>query len=152
MEKTLKTFIMFARPEKIRVEVLSQKGMKARKCVVESDRIIIKKGKGVKGDPSITAKFEKDCIIPYRAGMWPFKTWKQKLVWIEGHDRCVMFYGKKTDLGVNDIKGFFEAGAIKNAGSTLQKLQIPMALYLIIGAVLVLQVVQLLMARGNLRL
>ena len=132
---------------KIDVEIINPKGMRKRKCIVEGNYIVIKSGKGVRGDPSLRAKFDKDCILTYRKG--PFL--RQKLVWVKGHQNCVKFYGGKVSLSYFDVKGYFEAGAIKNAGATMQKIQVPTLLYMAIVAVVVLQVISLLFMTGRLR-
>lgn len=137
--------------EKILVEIISPRGVKKKKCVLDGNRIIIHQGKGVRGDPSLKAEFDKDCILPYSVGRSFYKRWKQKLVWIEGHKRCINFMGKNVALSYPDVKGYFNAGVIKNSGSTIQTIKIPTILYVLFAGVLFLQVVNLLISTGRVR-
>jgi len=134
--------------DKILVEIITPKGVKRKKLVVEGKYVIIHQGKGVRGDPVIKAEFDDDCILYYKKFFGLFL--KQKLVLIEGHKKCVSFK-PKTGLSYFDVKGFFNAGAIKNAGATIQSIKIPLTFYLIIGAVLVMQIISLLVSTGRVR-
>lgn len=141
---------MFSRKEKILVEVIGARGVKKKRCVLDGNKVIIKQGKGVRGDPSIKAEFDKDCILPYCVGIGFFKRWKQKLVWIEGHKKCINFKGK-VSLSYMDVKGYFNAGAIKNSGSTIQTIKIPAVLYILFAGVIFLQVLSFLVSTGRVR-
>ncbi len=141
---------MFGKDKKLLVEILSQSESRKKKCVDKGDYVIIKQGKGVRGDPTIKAYYDKDCLIPFKSGL--FRSVKQKLIWKEGHKRCTRFYGKNIDISKPDVSGFFNAGAIKNAGSTLQTIKAPTVLYLLLGFVLIMQVVNMLLMSGRLRL
>lgn len=142
---------MFGKEKKLLVEILSNSGSSKKKCVDKGEYVLIHKGKGVRGDPSVKAYYDKDCLIPYKTGLL-LKTVRQKLVWKEGHKRCVRFYGKNIDISRPDIAGFFNAGAIKNAGSTLQTIKIPMLFYLIVGFGLFVDIIGFLIMTGRLQL
>ena len=135
--------------DKILVDILTPKGIKKKKLLVEGKYIIVKQGKGVRGDPVLKAEFDESCILWFKT--WRFGHLKQKLMWIEGHKKCVSFK-PKTSLSYFDAKGYFDSGAIKNAGSTIQHIKIPLTFYLIIGAVLVMQIISLLISSGRVRI
>jgi hypothetical protein len=135
--------------EKISVDLITPKGVRRKKLVVEGKYVILKEGKGVRGDPTVKAEFDDDCLLYYKS-FFGLRL-HQKLVLVEGHKKCVSFR-PKVGLSYFDVKGFFNAGAIKNAGSTIQHIKIPLAFYLIVGAVLILQVITLLLSSGRIRI
>lgn len=141
---------MLHRKDKILVEIIGARGIRKKHCVLDGNKIIIKQGKGVRGDPSIKAVFDKDCILAYSVGIGVFRRWKQKLMWIEGHHNCINFKGKVA-LSYVDVKGYFNAGAIKNSGSTIQTIKIPPILYVLFVAVMFLQVLGFLVSTGRVR-
>ena len=140
---------MFKRKEKILTEIISPSGIKRKNCIIEGNKIIIKRGKGVRGDPTISAGFDKDCILLYSVGVGPFKRWKRKLIWKEGSTNCVDFKGGRVKVGYEDVKEYFEAGAIKNAGATLQTIKAPTLLYVAIFALIFLQIIGILISSGK---
>jgi len=140
-----------SRLAKIRVEILRPNGMKPRKCEIEGKYIIIKRGKGVRGDPTIKAGFSKDSIIYYETGIPGFKRLKQKVLWVDGHKDCVAFKGK-TGLSYFDVAGFFEAGAIRNAGRVQTTLKIPFMLYVALMGMGLLILVNIFVSSGRLYL
>lgn len=142
---------MFGRKPTIRVDIIDESGVHPKTCVLDGNRILIQKAKGVKGDPNVYAEYDKDCVVPYRAGLWPFRRLKQKVVWKRGNKKCVSFYGKHVALSHPDVAGFFNAGAIKNAGATLSTIKAPTLLYVAIFAVIFMQVLTLLFATGKVR-
>jgi len=143
-------FVMFGK-EKILVEMYgASQLMRKKKCPVIGtlrNRVLIRKGKGVRGDPDVTAEFNDDCVVFYRNKLGLLK---RKLVWKQGHKRCVSFWGKHVALSMPDPEGFFNSGVIRNAGSTVTTIKAPVFLYLAIGMVIVMQIVGFLVQSGRL--
>jgi len=124
--------------------------MYRKKCAIEGNEIVLKKGSKGRGLATISAEFDNDCVINYYVGFWPFKRLKQKVLWIEGTNKCCKVTEKELQKGRLVLEKFFGAGAIKNAGSTLSKVQVPALFYLIVGGVLIMQFVNLLVMSGRL--
>lgn len=139
-------------PSKIRVEVLSpsRAPMYAVNAEIRGNEVVIQKGRPGRGNPTITAEFTADCIIPYYAGAWPFKRLKQKLLWIQNTKKCCEISDKKLARGIFDVEKFFESASMKNAGATREKHETSPILFFLVGGNIVLTVVSLLMLSGRL--
>lgn len=141
---------------KILVEIIGPNGIKSRKKYpIEEDKVVIRQAKRGRGPPAYKASFNKDCIVPYWKGIWPFKRLKQKLILMEGSDHCVTFY---DDYGVfvpsfdrSSSEKLFQANVIKSAGSTTTKVQVPLSLYLFLGVIAVMAFVNILISTGRVR-
>jgi len=137
---------------KILVEIIGENGIKSRKkYLVEDDKVMITRGRKGRGGAGWTPTFNRDCLLPYYVGIWPFRRLKHKLMVIENHASCISFRAEGIDKSMIDFKEYFNAGAMKNAGATLQSIKIPPFLYLMLGAVLIMGFINLLLVTGRLR-
>lgn len=142
------------RADKILVEIRNESGMISRhKYKIEENKVVIeagrKKGKGSGYKPS----FENDSIIYYTSGRWPLKRLHRKLFLMEGAKKCLSFKDNKVQKAVWDRKTekeLFKAEVIKSAGATTQKVQVPISLYIVVLAGIMISVLNLIMAmRGG---
>lgn len=141
---------------KILVEIIGANGIKSRKKYpIEEDNVVIRPAKRGRGPPAYKASFDKDCIVPYWKGIWPFKRLKHKLLLMEGATECVNFYSfTKVNVPTLDRKGvekLFEANVIKSAGATTTKVVVPLSLYLFLGVIAVMAFVNILISTGRVR-
>lgn len=141
---------------KILVEIIGPNGIKSRKNYeIEGDQVVIRKAKRGRGPAAYKASFNKDCIVPYYKGIWPFRRLKQKLILMEGATECVNFfdvYGTFVPtIDRSTIEKLFQANVIKSAGSTTTKVQVPLSLYLFLGFIAVLAFVNILVSTGRVR-
>ena len=149
---------MFGKP-KIKVDVINEAGLKTRKYPIEGNTIIIRAGKRGRGGAAYKAKYDKNCLLPYYTGFWPFKRLKQKLMLIEGADECVSFHFMEDGVQVDKptwnrdaLERADEASVIKAAGATFQKLKIPVLLYIALFMVVGLEFLNLLVLSGRVRI
>ena len=148
--------ILIAEQSKFLVEIIGANCVKSRKTYeVDGDSIVIRKAKRGRGPPAYKPTFNKDCILNYWKGIWPFKKLKQRLMLKEGANECVNFYGgEEVDVPTFDRKAsekLFQANVIKSAGSTTTKVQVPLSLYLFMGIIAVLAFVNILISTGRVR-
>ena len=139
---------------KIKVDVINESGLKTKKYPIEGNQIIIKPAKRGRGGAGYAAKFDKNCLLPYHVGLWPFKHLKQKLMLIEGAAKCVSFdfTDKKANMpnwSREALERASEATVIKAAGATFQKLKIPTLLYIALFLVVGLEFLNLLVLTGK---
>lgn len=137
---------------KILVEIVGATPNK-RRLPIEGNKVIVKEGKPGRGGEAITAEFSNSCLIPYYAGIPPFRSMKHKLILKEGASKCVNFDDKNTDAptcSLADVQKFGEASVIKAAGMNKNPLNMGM-LYILIFAAIALGVLNLLVASGNIR-
>jgi len=149
---------LFGNP-KIKVDVINESGLKTKKYPVEGNHIIIREGKRGRGGAGYTPSFDRDCLVPYYVGFWPFKHLKQKLMLIEGADKCVSFNFTEEKAEVDTptwsreaLEKASEATVIKAAGATFQKLKIPALLYIALFMVVGLEFLILLVLSGRVRI
>jgi len=144
------------RKPKILVEIIGHNGIKSRKKYeIDGNSVVIRKAKRGKGNPAYKATFNKDCIVPYRKGIWPFKRLKQKLVLMEGANECIDFFSfTKVNVPTFDRKTseeLFEANVLRKSGALTTKVQVPLSLYLFMGIIAVLAFVNILISTGRVR-
>jgi len=138
--------------EKILVEIIDSSNhiKKRKKFPVKNGFVIFHKGKGVRGDPTLKAKYDNESVLTQKYFFGLRIT--RKLQILEGATSCISFKRKKAKLGYQDVAGFFDAGVVKTFGSTIQHIKIPLAFYLIVGAVLILQIISLFLMSGRVRI
>jgi len=74
---------------------------------------------------------------------------------MEGADKCVSFKKDNLDLPCWDRpteEKLFEVSVIKAAGATVQKIQIPIILYILLFVIVALSFIQLMVMTGRLRI
>jgi len=143
---------------KILTEVISPVGCYKKKFPVEGNTIVIRRARRGPGGAAYKAEFDRDCLISYWTGWGPFKKLHQKLLLIEGADKCVSFKFKEEIGEINlpiwdreTAARFFEASVIKAAGATVQKIKIPISLYIILILVVIMQFISLIVLSGRIR-
>jgi len=149
---------MFGR-RRILTEVISPVGCYKKKFPVEGNTIVIRPARRGPGGAPYKAEFDRDCLIPYWTGWGPFKKLHQKLLLIEGADKCVSFNFKR-DIGEINLPiwdreteaRLFEASVIKAAGATVQKIKIPTSLSIILILLVIMQFISLLLLSGRVRI
>lgn len=146
---------MFGKP-KIKVDVINESGLKTKKYPIEGNQIIIKPAKRGRGGAEYKAKFDRNCLLPYHVGFWPFKQLKQKLMVIEGADKCISFdftdkKATKPSWTREGLEKASQATVIKAAGATFQKLKIPALLYIALFMVAALEFLNLLILTGKVK-
>jgi len=144
---------------KIKVDVINESGLKTRKYPIEGNTIIIRAAKRGRGGAAYKVNYDKNCLLPYYVGFWPFKRLKQKLMLIEGADECVSFHftedGAQVDTPTwsrKSLEDASEASVIKAAGATFQKLKIPTLLYLALFMSIGMQFLTLMVLTGRVRI
>ena len=149
---------MFGTP-KILVEIIDETGIKQKKKFpIESNKIVIRKGKKGPGNIAYKPSFDRDCLLNYQKGFGPFKKLKQKLLLVEGADKCISFKFHKDTAKVDmpvwsrqSEQNLFRASVIKAAGATVQRLQIPVFVYILLFVTAALGFIQLLISTGKIR-
>jgi len=141
--------------QKVLVEVLGANGVRKRKKYpVEGDSIIIRKAKGRRTGYSV--KFDKDCRLFDYVGIWPFKRLREVYTVKQDASECVNYYNKEgVETPTMDRKSsekLFQVNVIKSAGETANKITIPTVLWLMLGAIIFLNVLSLLIASGRIRI
>lgn len=141
---------------KILVEIIGPNGIKSRKKYeIEGNTVVISKAKRGRGPPAYKPKFTKDCIVPYRKGIWPFKMLKHKLILMEGANECITFFDAYgvfvPTFDRSTSENLFQANVIKSAGTTATKVQVPLTLYLFLGIILALTLMNFLTVTGRVR-
>jgi len=147
---------MFGKP-KILVEIIGEEGIKSKKKYpIEGSTIVIQPRKT--RNPGYYAKFDRNCLLSYFVGFGPFKRLKQKLLLIEGADKCVNFNFTETPGEVDmpfwdreTEKKLFEASVIKAAGASVQRIKIPIFLYILVFMGFAIGFLNFLVATGRIR-
>jgi len=144
---------------KMLVEIIGENGSTKRKCSLQGKQILIKKGSKGRGNADYLADYTNASVIPYRRGFGPFKWLSQKVMLMEGADKCMSFYNvngtPEYDLPRWDRAAearLFEANVIKSSGNVTNTLKIPTMLTMFLAVGLVLQFLILLVATGRLTL
>ena len=147
---------MFDKTPKIRVDIINNGVLEStKKYPIEGSSVIIRKAKRGRGHPEYRAKFSKDCFVQYYTGRLFWRKLRQKLVLLKNADECVKFHREDVELAMWDREAeerLFDAGAIRNAGATLQKLQISPFLYVAVFGNLAISFIVLLFASGQVRM
>jgi len=144
---------------KIKVDIINEAGLKTKKYPIEGNQIVIKAAKRGRGGAAYKAKFDKNCLLPYYVGFWPFKRLKQKLMLIEGADKCLSFHfteeGTQVDTptwGRIALEEASEASVIKAAGASTQKITVPIIFYILIFMTFAIGFINFLIATGRVRI
>ncbi|RLI49183.1 MAG: hypothetical protein DRP09_20860 [Candidatus Thorarchaeota archaeon] len=147
-------------PEKITVDVIKPTGIETKKFPVKGNKIIIRPKRRGPGGTEISAKFDRDCLLPYYDRfLFFFKRFKgYKLFWIEGADRCISFRWNADEVEVDaptcdrrTIEEYFKANVLQAAGTIRQTVQVPTALYLASFMTLGVVILQFLFSIGVLK-
>jgi len=142
---------------KILTEIIGKHGeiVKRKKFPVEDGTVLIRKGKRGPGGAAYKPKFNRNCLLWEKRGLIPFKSYKPKLMLMEGADRCIEFNSDSVDIPMWDRKteeNLFKASVIKAAGATVQKIQIPFIFYILIFFGIILQFFTILILTGRVRI
>lgn len=144
---------LFNKTPKILVEIVNGVYPRRKKCVIDGSHVIIEPGKSGRGGAAQKAEFTPNCLVPYYAGIPPFKSIKHKLILKEGATKCVSFAKPEDYLAPtctkSDVSHYGEATVIKLSGSL--KGENRMFVYILLGIIIILNVVGLLVASGNVR-
>lgn len=140
--------------DKFLVEIIGENGIKSRKKYrIENNRVMIdppkKRGRGHSG---WMPEFNRNCILYYHAWFLFFRRLKCKLMVMEGASKCIEFKGKDVEVPVYDMeasKKHITANVIKSAGETTQKITIPVFVYVLLGILFVLALLNLLVSSGR---
>jgi len=141
---------------KILVEIIGKTETKKKKVKVQQDHIEVYKGRRGRGGVAYRPQFDNSCLVKYKTGIWPFRRLKQKLILVEGAEKCVSFYPERKTAEVPwyDMKAMeriWNAHVIKASGAIKQKLEVPTLLYIMIAAVLIAQILSALIFTGRIR-
>lgn len=138
---------------KILVEIVGPTPNK-RRLPIDGNYVIVEEGKPGRGGAPIKAKFDNTCLVPYYAGIPPFRTIKYKLVLKEGTTECVSFGDKYTSnapsCDLKTVQRYGEATVIKLSGMIKNPMNMGI-LYILLFAAIALGVLNLLVASGNIR-
>jgi hypothetical protein len=138
--------------EKIRVEIITEQGLKRRKVPIKGTTVEIEKPS--KGNVGYYPRFNREGILMYSTGKWIFKRHHKKLMLLYGASECIKFTKDSVDMATWDKKteeNLFKANVIKSAGETTQKVMIPIFVYLLFMAIIILQIFNMLLASGRIR-
>ena len=121
---------------KILVEVYDHTGLvKKKKYPINGHKIIFKKGRVGKGGAEQSATFTPEDVIPYRKGI--LKRLNLKLIY---NSIAKKFINPRAKVPVDcvltwdQIARFFQANVVKAAGSVTAKTEIPLFLWVLLGA------------------
>lgn len=138
---------------KVRVEIIGKSHFTKKKCRVRGNLIEIEKE--TKKHPAYTAEFTEDCLLTEEYGRIRKKT-RWKLMILSGATKCISFASKrgqlKKDLPYLDraaIKHHFEKEVMHKQGTVHSKLDVPMALYVMVFVLIGLAFVNILMSSGR---
>lgn len=111
-------------------EIYRPVGMIKKKLrVIGNNEILVKKGSKTRGAADYKASFDKDCIVPYRSGI--FHLVKQKLMLIEGAGKCIRItydaleFREELKKQVADLDPIKDKEKIENIKSLFAKIEIP---------------------------
>lgn len=144
---------------KILVEIIGTARSQKRKLEIDetgaTPAVVTNKGGMGRGDLRETATFTKDCLVPYSTGFLFFKATRFKLLLKKGAAQCVSFADSSGDtapsLTKNAVKDYAKAQVLKIAGSST-RMQIGLALYLLVIVAIIVGIINILIQTGNLRL
>ena len=145
---------MLSSTHKERVEIIAgntQKKIKKYK-IIAGNKVLIQKGGKGRGKTEYAPSFDPQTSFLYKPRL--FGGLKRKLVLTENALKCWEFKDQKIieNLPTRDeIKKFFDAKLLDHAGKSVQKVQVPLMLYLIVGGVLVLQIFMFMQSQGLVR-
>lgn len=145
---------MFSSTQKENVEIIAgntRKKLKKYK-IIEGNKLEIKKGKKGRGKVGYSPSFNPQTSFLYYRSKFGFL--KRKLVLTSGAVKCWEFKDQQIleELPTREgIKSYFEAKLLTHAGQSVQKVQVPILLYLLVGGVLLLQVFMFLQFMGFVR-
>jgi len=148
---------MFERKPKILVEIYTPNGflLSKKKYPFCEDYVEIRQPRRGAGGTPYRPKYGKDCIISYVSGLPGFRQVKQKLMLIQGAERCMSFSKDGLEPALwnrQTEEEFFKASVIKAAGTTTQKIQVPTLFYVVILINIALTFVVLLVSSGRVKI
>lgn len=140
--------------QKILVEIIGENGVKSRKKYpIEENHVVIRKRTRGRGPPGYKVPLNKDCILTYYVGVGIFKRTKRKLLLKENASEFVNFYSQERvetpTVNMKSLRDYSQASVIKFLGATVQRIQVPTLLYVVIAGVIFLQVINLLVSSGR---
>lgn len=124
--------------------------IKKKKCVVEGNRVIIEKGQRGKGNIGWKPIFEHSNFKYYRK----LGFLKRKLEIKVDALKFIDFGKESVDVPTCDrktVEEYANANVIKKSGLSTQKIEVPLLFYLLVGAVLMLQIIQFMISQGMIR-
>lgn len=153
--------------DKILVEIIDKSGIPHKaKYPYEENHVVIAKGSKKPGDVRYAPEFNRDCILPYFEGKWPFRRLKRRLMVWNGSDHCIEFIpeklddkgevveGAKVDLHLptrTTVEQYARAQVVKAAGETMQQVKISPLLYVLVFVNIVLTCGAILLASGKIQ-
>lgn len=139
------------RKHKERVEIISGNTVKSRKKYhVENGYVIIQKGGKGRGKTAWNPQFTESCF-KYKRNILGIL--KRTLAVKEGSENCID-YGKENEdvkmypITLLSLKHWYESKLLQHAGQSTQQIKVPLILYLIVGGVLILQVIDFMISQG----
>jgi len=141
--------------DKLLVEIIGENGIKKRKkypIAKDGNKVVIEKATKGRGHAGWMPEFDRDCMLYYFSGIFPFKRLKRKLMVMDGASKCIGFMGKDVQVPVYDreaSKKFFKANVIKSAGETAHKVTVPIFVYLLLFLLFMLGIVNILVGTGR---
>jgi hypothetical protein len=139
---------------KILVEIIGAIPRKL-KLPIDDGKIVVKEATAGRRGAAITATFDNTCLVPYWAGIPPFRTIKYKLLLKEGATECISFGNRYTKdaptCTLSDVQKFGQATVIKLAGA-LRNPNNMNILYLLVIVAIIIGVINIFVASGNIRL
>ena len=143
------------RTEKILVEIHDKTGIRLKKKYpIEENRVIIVKAKSAPGGASYEPTFDDDCIRLYYEGRWPFRRLKRKLLLWNGANHCISFKSKDIDKHEptrDTVKHYARAEVFKAAGASVQRLQVPVLVYVLIVVNIMISILGFLVGSGKIQ-
>ena len=135
------------RMPKVQVEILLPNGDSIKvKRKIEGDRVVIEDS--ARGKTGWKPQFDKDCIVNERRGFLK-RSRRQKLFVKFGAEKCISFPSLSIPSpDAKTIASLFDAQVLKNAGRSILKVSVPLPVYLLLMAILVLSVLSFLSGRG----
>jgi hypothetical protein len=155
MERLILSKNIDATMPSILTEIIGENGLSKHKFKVEGNKIVVKSSKKGRGHTEYAPTFTKDCLLPYRKGIGPIKWLSQKLMLMDGADKCIEFHDKSVEIPRYDrstVRKLFDAEVLQKAGTVNVKLVVPTILYLLLGAIMMLIVVSIMIQTGRLKI
>lgn len=125
--------------EKIRVEIVSEQGIVKGNFLIEGNRVIMQKESNDRGSIGWNPSFSKEAFLSYYVGFRPFRSLRRKLMIMQDAESFIEFSKEKVNIPTWDkeaLENASKAHVLKIAGATTQKVEIPLVIYLILGAIL----------------
>lgn len=143
---------MIRQKNKIRVVIVGGYLPKKKMCEYIGNQIILEKETRKNGaEKKIT--FDNSCLVPYLSGFPPFRSVKHQVFLKEGATECVSWAEPETadtpSAKLRDVKNFMRANIIFRAGNPQTEKKT--IIYLMLGIIIILNIIGILAATGNIR-